>query len=400
MNDSSSISTPRKPAEQKVERSLSVIREQLAEAIKARKCHKCGCFLQALDAIERSKSVGTGLAPLLAEARTVALPKEYDCLGCAVCWPAIAINALAEVDSSAVEGLGSCPTDAPEERAGWPPLPGDYHVVRYHAPVAVCSLNSDVLARRLATRAPEGLAMAGTLHTENLGIERIILNTISNPNIRFLILCGEDTRQAIGHLPGQSLESLFANGLDDRMRIFGASGKRPFLKNVTPEQVDAFIRQIALVRRIGEQDEAVILNDIHAASARSPGPFEGAPVKLPVETIRAEEPLRLIPDPAGYFVIYPNARDRCLMLEHYTNAGVLTCVIQGRSSIALYGTAVGRGLLTRLDHAAYLGRELARAEYALRTSEPYVQDRAPGALVGGAELKGCGCPTGDAEESR
>jgi tetrahydromethanopterin S-methyltransferase subunit A len=378
--------------------SLGVIRTQLAEAIKAGKCHKCGCFLQALDAIERSESVRTGLAQLLAEARAVALPKQYDCLGCAVCWPAIAINALAQVDSSAAEGLGSCPTDAPEERAGWPPLPGDYQVVRYHAPVAVCSLNSDALARRLAKRAPEGLAIAGTLHTENLGIERIILNTIANPNIWFLILCGEDARQAIGHLPGQSLESLFANGLDDRMRILGALGKRPFLKNVTPEQVDAFARQIALVPRIGEQDEAVILNDIDVASARSPGPFEGAPVKLPVETIRANEPRHLIPDPAGYFVIYPRARDRCLMLEHYTKAGVLTCVIQGNSSIALYSAAVERGLLTRLDHAAYLGRELARAEHALRTGEAYVQDRAPGDLAEEAVPEGCGCATGGAAE--
>lgn len=40
-------------------------------------------------------------------------------------------------------------------------------------------------------------------------------------------------------------------------------------------------------------------------------------------------------------------------------------------------TAIERKLLTRLDHAAYLGRELARAEQALSSGETYVQDGAP-----------------------
>jgi tetrahydromethanopterin S-methyltransferase subunit A len=58
--------------------------------------------------------------------------------------------------------------------------------------VAVCTLNSEDVARRLKDRVPDGLAIVGTLHTENLGIERIIRNTLANPNIRFLILCGQD----------------------------------------------------------------------------------------------------------------------------------------------------------------------------------------------------------------
>jgi tetrahydromethanopterin S-methyltransferase subunit A len=38
----------------------------------------------------------------------------------------------------------------------------------------------------------------------------------------------------------------------------------------------------------------------------------------------------------------------------------------------------------RLDHAAYLGRELARAEHALSSGDEYVQDAAP-------EIGACGC---------
>ena len=126
--------------------------------------------------------------------------------------------------------------------------------------MAVRTLNSNDLAGRLAgARQPSGLGIVGTLHTENLGIERIIRNVLANPNIRFLVVCGEDTRQAMGHLPGQSLASLFANGPDERGRIHGAPGKRPTLQNVTADQVGAFRRQVQLVPLIGEQDEASIL---------------------------------------------------------------------------------------------------------------------------------------------
>jgi tetrahydromethanopterin S-methyltransferase subunit A len=45
--------------------------------------------------------------------------------------------------------------------------------------------------------------------------------------------------------------------------------------------------------------------------------------------------------------------------------------------------------LSRLDHAAYLGRELARAEHSLSTGEPYVQDRAAGEVE--AATASCGC---------
>lgn len=65
---------------------------------------------------------------------------------------------------------------------------------------------------------------------------------------------------------------------------------------------------------------------------------------------------------AGYFVIYPDTRRRVIQVEHYTNAGVLDCVLTGETPAALYGTIIERSLIGRLDHAAYLGRELARAE--------------------------------------
>jgi tetrahydromethanopterin S-methyltransferase subunit A len=233
--------------------------------------------------------------------------------------------------------------------------------------------------------------MVGTLHTENLGIERLIKKTLANPHIRFLIICGEDTRHAIGHLPGQSLHSLFAHGVDERRRIRGARGKRPVLKNITLEEIQAFRDQLTLVAMLGETREEVISEQLDTCRLQDPGPHQGAPTGTSIDTVQASEPQRLTLDPAGYFIVYPDVRRRMLVVEHYTNAGVLDCVLEGSSPAALYATAIERKLLSRFDHAAYLGRELARAERSLLAAEPYVQDRAPGELTPLPMALSCGC---------
>lgn len=384
-------------AESPAQSAWHVITEQLQEAIAAPKCHKCGCLQQTVEALAQTEAGKGELAAILTQARSVFVPKKYDCLGCPVCFPAIAANAFAEAYPEAGAGLNLCPTEDPEERRGWPPLPGDYSVIRYGAPVAVCALNSEPLAKSLAERKPEGLAIVGTMHTENLGIERVIKNTLVNPNIRFLLLCGEDTQQAVGHLPGQSFENLFRHGLDERGRIIGARGKRPVLKNVSREEVQAFRQQVELVPMIGEEDPENVSGQVRSCAERNPGAYPYPFKDTPVERIRVPEPKHLTLDKAGYFVIYPDARSQRLVVEHYTNQGVLNCVLEGGSTGALYSEAVERQLVTRLDHAAYLGRELARAEQSLVTGAPFVQDAAPGELAApapkaaGSTDSGCGC---------
>ena len=234
-------------AEDRITRALLVISDQLGAATRAAKCHGCGCLHQTVTALEATEIGDSRLSAERAAVRASFTPKKYDCLGCSVCHPAIAANAFSDAFPRAGEILDLCPTEAPDERAGWPPLPGSFTVVRFNAPVAVCALNSEGLVTDLAGDPPEALSIVGTMNTENLGIERVIKNVLANPNIRSLVICGEDTRQAIGHLPGQSLESLFDNGIDERGRISGAKGKRPVLKNVTVQQVEAFRRQVKIV---------------------------------------------------------------------------------------------------------------------------------------------------------
>ena len=375
---------------------------QLKDAAAAKKCWRCGCLHQSLAEIERAmpddkRPLELDIALRAARERLVDI--QYDCLGCQVCFPASALNALQQA-GVAVEPE-SCPTAPAETREGWPPLPGDYIVRRYRAPVAVCTLTDEDLANAVDREAGPEVSTVGTLQTENLGIERLILNVLANPNIRFLVVCGADSRQAIGHLPGQSLISLARFGLDDRSRIVGARGKRPVLRNVEHQAVEHFRQTVEVVDLVGATDLSDVLRAVTDCAARNPGLAEPFSRDRLLEPITGYVPERMEPDAAGYFVIYVDRSRRILSLEHYRKDGVLDAVIEGQTAAALYTPVIEKGLISRLDHAAYLGRELARAEHAMRSGTPYVQDAAPERdVVASAEPASRGCDSACAEVSR
>ena len=345
---------------------------RLLEAAAARKCWSCGCLANSLTAIESGapKDRTASLDAAIDAARHKVGQVKYDCLGCDVCYPAAAMNALNLAERACAAG----PVAA---RDGWPPLPGAYSVVRYRAPVAVCTLTDDGLARSLAESPGLDMAIAGTLQTENLGIERLVRNTIANPHIRFLIVCGADSRQEIGHLPGASLIALSHFGLDDDGRIVKAPGRRPLIRNTDASTVAHFRENVRVIDRIGMTDLNGIVEAIQLAAKESPGPARAFEAADGVPAVRGELPERVELDPAGYFVVCPDERRGLMTLEHYGNDGVLGLVVEGVEAAELYVTAIKRGLVTRLDHAAYLGRELARAEQAMRAGTRSVQDAAP-----------------------
>lgn len=367
---------------------------QLRQAASARKCWQCGCLHDTLAAVERALPQGRRPAELdeaLRAAREPLAQVRYDCLGCEVCYPALAVNALNQAAAEPLVELEPCPTEQAAERAGWPPLPGSYTVLRYQAPVAVCTLTDDGLATSVAKAAGPEIAVVGTMQTENLGVERLVRNVLANPNIRSVVVCGPDTRQAVGHLPGQSLLALARSGVDDRGRIVGAKGKRPVLKNVSREAVEHFRRTVEVVDLVGDNRLPDILDAARSCAARNPGPADPFSPENVLTPAAGYLPERLTLDPAGYFVLYPDRPRRLLVLEHYRNNGVLNAVIEGRTAAELYVPAIDKGLVSRLDHAAYLGKELARAEQALSAGGPYVQDAAPERPAPQALPTSCGC---------
>lgn len=379
------------------EKLLQQTEDELRSAMAAKKCWRCGCFQDTVNTLKDFSAITATLGALLNEAQSLFEPKRYDCLGCEVCWPAVAQNQAAEIDPAIAEG-GHCATQEPEIRDGWPPLPGDYQVLRFQAPVAVCTLNSDHLIKDLKNSHIECLSVVGSLHTENLGIEHLIRNVLANPHIRYLVICGEDTQKAIGHLPGQSLVALSEHGVNENMRIVEAKGKRPMLKNISLEYVETFRKQVQVIDQIGEVDITRLQELIINTASNDPGPFADALkeiISVPIE--KADEPGKLILDRAGYFIVTPDRVHQQLVLEHYSNKGLLNRIFTATSAAALYTHIIKLELISRLDHAAYLGRELARAEHALLSGEGYVQDRAPGEVDSDStidqqqEPTACGC---------
>lgn len=367
------------------------VAEEMRAAAAARKCHACGCFQDALtqlsDALPAFPAPDRqALEPVLREGSRRIVPRKYDCLGCEVCWPANALNAASEAFPGSI-ATAACPADAPARGQGWPPLPGSYRVLDAGGHVAVCVLTSEPLGDALVAACPPHVAIVGALYTENLGIERVVTNVLANPNLTTLVVCGADSRQRVGHRPGQSLLSLVAHGVDERGRIRGAEGRRPVLRNLSLSAVETFRREIAVVDRIGEEHPGILLDALAAVppapgSRRPPAPTTNGATVVP-----AAPPAHLVLDPNGYFIVFPDRGRNTILVEHYTNDGTLANAFTGRTAQELYATIIARGLVSRLDHAAYLGTELARAERSLATGEPYVQDRAPEPPC----HEGCGC---------
>jgi len=242
------------------------------------------------------------------------------------------------------------------------------------SPVAVCTLSSHELLDQIARSSlAMRIAMLGPLETENLGIERMLTTLLRSPRIRWLVVCGDESR---GRYQGQALQAVFQHGIRPDGTIPDARSRRARVRALTVEQVDAARRQVRPRDLQGTHDLDRISAVIAECLADDPGPFtehvalaESEPIVVPPRPFRLKEH-----DPAGFFVVMVDRDAHRLLVEHYTADGLLAHRIAGPDAESLCGALIEWGLLTRLDHAAYIGRELEKAEVALRQGLPYRQD--------------------------
>jgi dihydropteroate synthase-like protein len=87
---------------------------------------------------------------------------------------------------------------------------------------------------------------------------------------------------------------------------------------------------------------------------------------IPETFMEAKEGHKYEPDVSGSFRIFLSRGS--IMAQN----GLIT--VAGRNARDILNTLIEKGLVSRLDHAGYLGRELERAEIALRLKRSYVQD--------------------------
>ena len=110
--------------------------------------------------------------------------------------------------------------------------------------VSVCTLSSiDLLIKISKLDLMDNLLIAGRLHSENKGIDKMINYCIDHPQLEYVILCGKDT---IGHYPGNALINLIENGVDRGGRIKGSFSPSPFICSGNAD-VEKFKKQITLI---------------------------------------------------------------------------------------------------------------------------------------------------------
>ena len=161
--------------------------------------------------------------------------------------------------------------------AGYPPEEGCYLRGNDCSPVAVCVIlkwrreeTPPDIEKLVRTAVESGAALAGTLQTENIGIEKMVCNLVANPNIRYLIVCGPESP---GHLVGDALLALFSNGMDERKCIVGAKATTPYLFNIPVEFVERLREQVTIIDLVDEGSPDVLREAVWACYQEKPTPF-------------------------------------------------------------------------------------------------------------------------------
>lgn len=264
--------------------------------------------------------------------------------------------------------------DGQSRQDSWtPPVEGRYKLGSPDSPVAVCTMATMELDLPM-----DQIAIKGKCVTENMGVEKIIQNMIANPKLRFLLLCGQVSK---GHFIEDAFMNLHENGVDQEKRIIGAKGGMPILKNLDAGEIERFRQQVEPINIAGETEPGKIMEKVKELVGRNPGPFQGGALvreerEEEVETHLAEvHPMELwVRDPEGYFIIRPDPEKKLIFVDHMSNNDRLIRRIHGERAEDLYHYIIMKGWLTRHDHAAYLGRELAKAEQAMKHGMDYIQD--------------------------
>jgi tetrahydromethanopterin S-methyltransferase subunit A len=165
----------------------------------------------------------------------------------------------------------------------WPTITGEYEVGNPESPVAVCTCGSHISGAEMLKA---GAALAGPCKTENIGIEKMVANVISNPNIRYVLITGMEVK---GHITGQAIEAFTQSGIDKEGRIIGAKGAIPFIQNLTPESIERWKEQVEAVMMMNTEDVGAIASKVKELVAKDPGALDVDPMTIEIKEGGEEE---------------------------------------------------------------------------------------------------------------
>ena len=84
--------------------------------------------------------------------------------------------------------------------------------------------------------------------------------------------------------------------------------------------------------------------------------------------------LKWNPDPKGYFTVKPFFSQKKIFVRYYDSKDTLKYTFAGINTSQIIQAIIKRKLISRLEHAAYLGKEIEKAIISLKDKLDYVQD--------------------------
>lgn len=154
----------------------------------------------------------------------------------------------------------------------WPPVSGEYITGDPGSQAAVITLASELDKERLTRHC----ALVGSMKTENIGIEKVVANIVSNTNIRYLLVCGAEVH---GHLSGDAIMAMHRSGIDDEGRIIEAKGAIPFITNIDSDTINIWRSQVVeVIDLINVEDMDRIVQAIDDLAPTDE--FEGEPLLI------------------------------------------------------------------------------------------------------------------------
>lgn len=254
----------------------------------------------------------------------------------------------------------------------WPFIPGRYHVVDDTAPVIVVMPDNEMLAETLSALSVQGLCMISPICRSASDVEKLTRNVEANLAVHWIVLVGGEEGKAYPAV--EALCAIFDDdeGISDKARriAHGARGKlKAFDFAALQKRVDV-VNMLDCV----EVDKIIAGVVKHASVANRPDAgfvVQGHDTTLGVQRVIAPTSIShdYQHDKAGKFII--GTDKNYIVAEHYNSKGELLRLIQGASARDLSIMLIRNGWVSRLDHAAYLGRELALAEIAVQHGVPY-----------------------------
>jgi len=234
----------------------------------------------------------------------------------------------------------------------WPLITGEYHAGNPESPVAVCTCGSHLKHEPIIEA---GAGLVGPCKTENIGIEKMVANMVSNPNIRYMIITGMEVK---GHVTGQAIDAFLKNGIDKEGKIIDAKGAIPFIQNLTPESIERIRSQVEPVFMIDTEDMGAIGAKIKELIAKDPGALDVEPMRIEIKEAGVEEEVHGARPLAAEVV---EIRDRIRMEDYaVTTAGLLNKLQAGIYAGKIEGIALGLTitlvLLGIVVHMAPMGR--------------------------------------------